>query len=210
MRTTAQTGVEMEALTAVAVAALTIYDMVKAVDKAMVIGDIRLIEEDRRPQRHLASIAMNVLVAIYSPCRSWNIPDANVERLRARVSGSHVRARRPADAERWPRIADVDVAFSSQITAGSTLAAAERLRWIHSPAAGVGSMLFPEMVASADRDDQLPRHQRGHHRRARDRGDAGAAAQPAARLAAPGERDWAQDEFDSGRADRPPCAASGS
>jgi cyclic pyranopterin phosphate synthase len=42
VRTTAQTGVEMEALTAVAVAALTVYDMVKAVDKAMVIGDIRL------------------------------------------------------------------------------------------------------------------------------------------------------------------------
>ena len=42
VRTTARTGVEMEALTAVAVAALTIYDMVKAVDKAMVIGDIRL------------------------------------------------------------------------------------------------------------------------------------------------------------------------
>ncbi len=42
VRTSAQTGVEMEALTAVAVAALTIYDMVKAVDKRMVIGDIRL------------------------------------------------------------------------------------------------------------------------------------------------------------------------
>ena len=37
-----QTGVEMEALTAVAVAALTIYDMVKAIDKTMVIGDICL------------------------------------------------------------------------------------------------------------------------------------------------------------------------
>ena len=45
VRTSAQTGVEMEALTAVAVAALTIYDMVKAVDKAMVIGDIRLIKK---------------------------------------------------------------------------------------------------------------------------------------------------------------------
>src|SRR5262245_60033509 len=43
VRTEARTGVEMEALTAVAVAALTIYDMVKAVDKAMVIGDIRLV-----------------------------------------------------------------------------------------------------------------------------------------------------------------------
>jgi cyclic pyranopterin phosphate synthase len=44
-RTTAQTGVEMEALTAVSVAALTIYDMVKAVDKTMVIGEIRLMEK---------------------------------------------------------------------------------------------------------------------------------------------------------------------
>jgi cyclic pyranopterin monophosphate synthase len=43
VRTTAQTGVEMEALTAVAVAALTMYDMVKAVDKAMVISDVRLM-----------------------------------------------------------------------------------------------------------------------------------------------------------------------
>jgi cyclic pyranopterin phosphate synthase len=45
VRTSAQTGVEMEALTAVAVAALTIYDMIKAVDREMVIGDIRLIEK---------------------------------------------------------------------------------------------------------------------------------------------------------------------
>jgi cyclic pyranopterin phosphate synthase len=44
-RTSAQTGVEMEALTAVAVAALTIYDMVKAVDKAMEIGEIHLISK---------------------------------------------------------------------------------------------------------------------------------------------------------------------
>jgi cyclic pyranopterin phosphate synthase len=40
-----RTGVEMEALTAVSVAALTIYDMVKAIDRAMVIGDIRLIHK---------------------------------------------------------------------------------------------------------------------------------------------------------------------
>ena len=43
--TTAQTGVEMEALTAVAVAALTIYDMVKAIDREMVIGEIRVMEK---------------------------------------------------------------------------------------------------------------------------------------------------------------------
>ena len=45
VRTNAQTGVEMEALTAVSVAALTIYDMVKAVDKEMVIGEITLVEK---------------------------------------------------------------------------------------------------------------------------------------------------------------------
>jgi len=44
----AQTGVEMEALTAVAVAALTIYDMCKAVDKNMVIGEIRMVRKTKR------------------------------------------------------------------------------------------------------------------------------------------------------------------
>lgn len=45
VRTTAKTGVEMEALTAVTVAALTIYDMVKGVDREMVIGDVMLMEK---------------------------------------------------------------------------------------------------------------------------------------------------------------------
>jgi cyclic pyranopterin phosphate synthase len=40
--TSAQTGVEMEALTAVSVAALTLYDMLKAIDRGMIIGEIRL------------------------------------------------------------------------------------------------------------------------------------------------------------------------
>ena len=83
VRTTGPTGVEMEALTAVAVAALTVYDMVKAVDKAMVIGEIRLARRrpaaaaapgagsDERSRRHL------------QPVRSWCIPEANVEWLRA-------------------------------------------------------------------------------------------------------------------------------
>ena len=43
VRLTGQTGVEMEAMTAVSVALLTIYDMAKALDKAMVIGEIRLL-----------------------------------------------------------------------------------------------------------------------------------------------------------------------
>jgi cyclic pyranopterin phosphate synthase len=45
----AQTGVEMEALTAVAVAALTIYDMCKAVDKKMRISNIKLVSKTKRP-----------------------------------------------------------------------------------------------------------------------------------------------------------------
>ncbi len=46
-RTTAQTGVEMEALTGVAVALLTIYDMCKAVDKQMRIGEIKLLRKTK-------------------------------------------------------------------------------------------------------------------------------------------------------------------
>lgn len=46
VKTTGQTGVEMEALTAVSTAALTVYDMVKAVDKAMEIGAIRVVLKD--------------------------------------------------------------------------------------------------------------------------------------------------------------------
>ena len=45
VKTTGKTGVEMEALTAVSVAALTVYDMVKAVDKTMCIQNIRLVEK---------------------------------------------------------------------------------------------------------------------------------------------------------------------
>ena len=45
--TTAQTGVEMEALTAASVAALTVYDMAKAIDKAMVVAEVRLLEKTK-------------------------------------------------------------------------------------------------------------------------------------------------------------------
>ena len=46
-RVSDRTGVEMEALTAVSVAALTVYDMCKAVDKGMVISDIKLVEKTK-------------------------------------------------------------------------------------------------------------------------------------------------------------------
>jgi cyclic pyranopterin phosphate synthase len=45
--TTAQTGVEMEALTGAAIAALTIYDMAKAIDKGMVVEDVKLVEKTK-------------------------------------------------------------------------------------------------------------------------------------------------------------------
>lgn len=44
-QTTGQTGVEMEALTAASIALLTLYDMAKALDRAMIVGDIRLLEK---------------------------------------------------------------------------------------------------------------------------------------------------------------------
>ncbi len=49
VRVTGRTGVEMEALTAVMVACLTVYDMVKAVDKGMVIEDVKLVSKTKRP-----------------------------------------------------------------------------------------------------------------------------------------------------------------
>ena len=51
-KTSGRTGVEMEALTAVGVAALTVYDMVKAVDKAMVIEQICLLEKEGGKSGH--------------------------------------------------------------------------------------------------------------------------------------------------------------
>jgi cyclic pyranopterin phosphate synthase len=49
VETTAQTGVEMEALVAASVAALTVYDMAKAIDKDMVVEDVRLVEKTKAP-----------------------------------------------------------------------------------------------------------------------------------------------------------------
>ena len=59
VRTTAATGVEMEALTAVSVGLLTLYDMVKSADPAMTIGPVRLLEKTggrHGPWRHPAAV----------------------------------------------------------------------------------------------------------------------------------------------------------
>ena len=54
-KTTGKTGVEMEALTAVSVACLTLYDMLKAIDKTMTIGEIRLVEKTGGKSGHFVN-----------------------------------------------------------------------------------------------------------------------------------------------------------
>ena len=63
-RTTGQTGVEMEALTAASVAALTVYDMVKGIERGAAIGRGRAAREDRRPLRAVAAGQETPAVAI--------------------------------------------------------------------------------------------------------------------------------------------------
>ena len=58
--TTAQTGVEMEALTAATVAALTVYDMAKAIDKSMVIAEVRLVEKTKRVKAAVLTVSDGV------------------------------------------------------------------------------------------------------------------------------------------------------
>ena len=67
VKVTAKTGVEMEALTAVSVTCLTIYDMLKAVDRAMVISDIKLMEKSGGRSGHFvrSSIFSSVLGVSY-------------------------------------------------------------------------------------------------------------------------------------------------
>ena len=89
---------------------------------------------------------MNILVGIYSPFTSWNIPDEHVERLRREFphhAFMHARREREVPA----LAADAEVAFMSELRP-EDLEAAPCLRWVHSPAAGVGGMLFPAMMAS--------------------------------------------------------------
>jgi phosphoglycerate dehydrogenase-like enzyme len=89
---------------------------------------------------------MDILVAIFSDTAAWTIPAALVEELRRQFPDlSFLHAE---DEEAMVRlIPTVEVAFSSRLTERA-FAAAPALRWVHSPAAGVGAMLFPAMKAS--------------------------------------------------------------
>lgn len=89
---------------------------------------------------------MNVLVLIHSPFQMWNIPRPHLDRL---VTGfpQHRFLHAADDRKGTELISGAEVAFSSQVYR-EQLAAASRLRWIHSPAAGVGGMLYPEMLQS--------------------------------------------------------------
>ena len=90
---------------------------------------------------------MRILVALYSEFQSWCIPEAQLADLR-RAFPEHTFVRADSEEATLAAIPEADVAFSAHITPAH-LAAALRLQWIHSSAAGVGSMLFPEMVRSA-------------------------------------------------------------
>ena len=88
---------------------------------------------------------MRVLISIFSDIPTWNIPDDQTDRLqRAFPQHEFVRARN--QDETLAGIRGADVVFSSQIY-DNALAAATRLKWIHSPAAGIGSMLSTAMIA---------------------------------------------------------------
>lgn len=89
---------------------------------------------------------MNIVVAIYSPFASWNIPREQVERLR-REFPEHTFVHVDSAAGMAARIGGAEAAFTP-VLEPEHLAAAPRLRWVHSPAAGVGTLLFPAMIDS--------------------------------------------------------------
>ena len=89
---------------------------------------------------------MNLLVGVYSELGFWNLPVHHVTRLREAFP-DHTFLHATSHADTMTLIPDADVVFMSELRAPQ-FSAARRVRWIHSPAAGVGGMLSPELVAS--------------------------------------------------------------
>ena len=166
VRTRAQTGVEMEALTAVAVAALTIYDMVKAVDKGdghrqhparlqergqvgYLSGPMTLATVDKvRYFRQILELHRHEHPRrpSFSEGPAWTLPRSFIDRLR-REFPQHTFVDAWDEETLRRHLPDVDVAFSAAIDR-SAFRSLPRLRWVQSPAVGVGGMLGPELVAS--------------------------------------------------------------
>jgi phosphoglycerate dehydrogenase-like enzyme len=141
-----------------------------------------------------------ILVAIYSEFQSWCIPEAQVQRLRAEFP-EHTFLRADSDEDVEAAIPPADIVFGSRVTRAQ-FAAATRLRWVHSPAAGVGGMLFPEMVDSP----VMMSNSRGNS--STTIAEHVVAVTLALLRGLPlalrrqQERVWAQDEFDAGAAIR--------
>jgi phosphoglycerate dehydrogenase-like enzyme len=89
---------------------------------------------------------MNVLVGIFSHDSVWTIPRAQIDRLRRRFVDVEFDEAWSED-DILARVADADAAFLPFITS-TALARASRLKWVHSSATAVGSLLSPEMVKS--------------------------------------------------------------
>ena len=87
---------------------------------------------------------MNILVAVYSRVRAWDLPRRYVEQLQ-RQFPQHRFLHAHNHAETLALAPGTDILFASNLRPAH-LTAAERLRWIHTPAAGVGHLLFPELV----------------------------------------------------------------
>ena len=89
---------------------------------------------------------MNVVVAIYSRVAVWNLPREYVDRLQREFPQHRfLHAQRHADT--LAMAPQADVMFASNLRPAD-IAAATRLRWIHTPVAGVRHLLFPELVSS--------------------------------------------------------------
>jgi phosphoglycerate dehydrogenase-like enzyme len=87
---------------------------------------------------------VRILVALYAPFEVWCIPEAQVESLRGAFP-QHTFVRADDPGQTLERIGGADAAFASRLEPAH-VAAAPRLRWVHSAAAGVGNMLFPAMI----------------------------------------------------------------
>ena len=148
VRTSAQTGVEMEALTAVSVAALTIYDMVKAVDKAMVIGDIRLVKKTGENPGRTSGAAARTACRSSSPSTIASLP-GRFPRHTSTSSGGGFRT----SLSSLPRSrlgpgagAEADVAFALGLSKEAA-ARATRLRWVHCSAHAVGQFPLADLAS---------------------------------------------------------------